>query len=86
MVNVDFSIQQAWSEANELFTNTGMRYMLEGRDYLQVDMGPFVAAFVYLATDRSSHDCSTYNVLMVVQKLTKYSDKEDKVRQAVECV
>lgn len=66
--NVDFAKKEASSGLNGLFTNDGLKGMLEGKDYQAVDyIFPFVAAFTDRCLGRvDSHEQTTVH--------TKYTE------------
>ena len=63
-LRVDFSSKNASVTLNGFFLETGVRGMLEGKDYRNVDfVFPFVAAFIDRITQESNGDLTTIHVL-----------------------
>ena len=76
-LHVDFSSSQKSAQLNGFFTNTGVKGMLEGKDYHQLDMVfPFVAAFIDRASRRTieaplTSVCTAYSDLLNTLMFTK---------------
>ena len=63
-LRVDFSSKNASVTLNGLFLETGIRGMLEGKDYRNVDfVFPFIAAFIDRITQETKADLTSIHVL-----------------------